>query len=83
MPKLVGALCALAALVAGILAKVDPVTCLWRAFLAYVVGLWATQLWYVFFTIRVQKLSELEEESEGEASNDQEPRSGQPVAEAS
>lgn len=46
---------ALAALAAGILSNVDPATCLLRGLIAYVTGLFLTQLWYVFFTIRVQR----------------------------
>ena len=54
MPKLVGGLAALVALAGGILANVDPVTSLTRSFLAFLLGWMLTQLWYVFFTIRVQ-----------------------------
>lgn len=44
---------ALVALAAGTLSGVDPVQCVVRAIIAYFVGALATQLWYVFFTIRV------------------------------
>lgn len=44
---------ALVALAAGTLGGVEPVTCLMRAGIAYLTGVVATQLWYVFFTIRV------------------------------
>lgn len=54
MPKLVGGLAALVALAGGILAHVEPLTCLFRAALAFLLGWLLTQLWYVFFTIRVQ-----------------------------
>lgn len=54
MPKLVGGLAALLALAGGILAKVEPFTCLGRSALAFILGWLLTQLWYVFFTIRVQ-----------------------------
>jgi len=54
MPKLVGGLAALLALAGGILANVEPFTCLLRSFLAFLLGWMLTQLWYVFFTIRVQ-----------------------------
>ena len=70
MAKLVGALAALIALSAGILAQVNSMLCLQRALLAYVVGWFGTQLWYVFFTVRVQslgptaKVSREEEDSE-------------------
>lgn len=54
MPKLVGGLAALLALAGGILSSVEPYTCLIRAALAFLLGWLLTQLWYVFFTIRVQ-----------------------------
>jgi hypothetical protein len=54
MPKVVGGLAALVALSAGILAHVDPMDCLWRAALAFALGIVATQVWYVFFTIRTR-----------------------------
>ena len=53
VPKLIGGMSALVALAAGILAKVEPVTCVMRAGLAFLLGLVATQVWYVFFTVRV------------------------------
>jgi hypothetical protein len=53
MPKLVGGLAALVALAGGILANVDPFACLGRSALAFLLGWMLTQLWYVFFTIRV------------------------------
>ncbi len=40
----------------GVLANVDPLDCLWRAALAFVVGLLGTQAWYVFFAARAQSL---------------------------
>lgn len=55
VPKLVGGLSALVALAAGILAKVEPVTCVSRAGLAFLLGFVATQVWYVFFTVRIQQ----------------------------
>lgn len=54
MPKLVGGLAALLALAGGILAQVDPITSLSRGALAFLLGWLLTQIWYVFFTIRVQ-----------------------------
>ena len=54
MPKLVGGLAALVALAGGILAHVEPITCIARSALAFILGWLLTQLWYVFFTIRVQ-----------------------------
>ena len=55
VPKLVGGMSALVALAAGILAKVEPVTCVTRAGLAFLLGFIATQVWYVFFTVRVHQ----------------------------
>lgn len=54
MPKLVGGLAALIALAAGILSHVEPYTCLIRGLLAFLLGWAVTNVWYVFFTIRVQ-----------------------------
>ncbi len=54
MPKVIGGLAALVALTGGILARVDPLDCLWRAALAFALGIVATQVWYVFFTIRTR-----------------------------
>lgn len=54
MPKVVGGLAALVALTAGILSRVDPIDCLYRAALAFALGVVATQIWYVFFTIRTR-----------------------------
>ncbi|MEJ5170268.1 MAG: hypothetical protein WHU10_04710 [Fimbriimonadales bacterium] len=56
MPRIVGGLAALVALMAGVLANVDPLDCLWRAALAFVVGLLGTEAWYVFFAARAQSL---------------------------
>ena len=53
MPKIVGGLAAFAALAAGILSNVDPVAIIWRAALAFFLGWIATQVWYVFFTVRI------------------------------
>ena len=53
MPKVIGGLAALVALAAGMLGNVDPIACLQRALLAYVIGWFGTQCWYVFFTVRV------------------------------
>jgi len=64
MPKIVGGLLALTALSASIFAGVGPIDTLIRGFVAYLVGLLATQLWYVFFTIRVERSSE-EQHQEG------------------
>lgn len=64
MPKVVGGLAALVALAGGILSNVEPYTCLLRAFLAFLLGWMLTQLWYVFFTIRVQPGNHAAEESQ-------------------
>ena len=55
MPTLIGGLTAIVALAAGILAKVEPIACTWRAALAFLLGWAGTQVWYVFFTVRIQR----------------------------
>ena len=55
MPKLVGGILALVALGSSLLAHADPITCLLRGATAFIVGIISTQIWYVFFTVRVQK----------------------------
>lgn len=55
MPNLVGGLAALMALAAGILWRVEPVATLGRAGLAFLLGWLLTQIWYVFFTVRVER----------------------------
>lgn len=57
MAKLVGGLAALMALASGILSQVDSILCLQRALLAYTIGWFGTQFWYVFFTVRIQSLN--------------------------
>ncbi len=46
---------ALAALGSGILSGVGPTDCVVRGLIAMVVGIFCTQLWYVFFTIQVKE----------------------------
>lgn len=55
MPNLVGGLAALVALAAGILQQVEPVATIGRAGLAFLLGWLLTQVWYVFFTVRVER----------------------------
>lgn len=55
MPTIVGGLAAIVALAGGILSGVDPVATMWRATLAFLLGWAATQVWYVFFTVRKQE----------------------------
>jgi hypothetical protein len=57
MPSLIGALAAFVALAAGILSHVDPVASIGRACLAYLLGWFATNVWYVFFTVRIEPIS--------------------------
>ncbi len=57
MPTVVGGLAALMALAAGILGRVEPVTTTGRAALAFVLGWVLTHVWYVFFTVRVERSS--------------------------
>lgn len=58
MPRLIGLLCALVALAACVISGVAPGDSLLRAALAFVVGLLATQIWYVFFATRIEYNSE-------------------------
>jgi hypothetical protein len=51
----IGGLAALVALAAGILSNVDPVAIMWRATLAFFLGWLGTQVWYVFFTVRIRQ----------------------------
>ena len=57
MPKLIGGLAALTALAAGVFAKVDPVACMERAGIAFLVGVFGTQLWNGLFTSPVGHVS--------------------------
>lgn len=54
MPKLVGAAAALIAIFAGIIAEVDPVLCLQRAGLAFLLGWLAGKIWYVLFSAGIK-----------------------------
>ena len=47
MPFVVGGFAAMVALAAGILAQVDPLTSLWRAALAFVLGWLGASVWSV------------------------------------
>jgi|GEM_PF-3881774 len=53
LPKLIGLLCALVALAACVLAKVDPAVSLLRALLAFIAGSMVTKAWYVLIAARV------------------------------
>lgn len=50
MPLVVGGFAAMVALAAGMLAQVDPLTSLWRAALAFVLGWVGASVWYVITT---------------------------------
>jgi len=64
VPKLIGLLCALVALAACVVSGVEPWTSLLRAFVAFVVGMVGTQIWYVFFATRIEYSKE-EERGQG------------------
>ena len=51
MPFIIAGIAAMVALVGGVLAKVDPVSCLTRALLAFVLGWIAAQLWQVILVV--------------------------------
>lgn len=53
MPTLVGGLAAFVALAAGILSQVEPVASIQRASIAFLLGWLGTNVWYVFFTVRI------------------------------
>lgn len=55
MPILVGGLAAFVALAAGILSQVEPVATIQRAALAFLLGWLLTNVWYVFFTVRIER----------------------------
>jgi|CXWL01.1.fsa_nt_gi hypothetical protein len=62
MQKLIGGIAAFVAIAAGILCGVEPVTVVFRSALAFILGSLATQLWYVFFTVRVHTLANEQDE---------------------
>jgi hypothetical protein len=64
MPKLIGGIAALVALAGGILNSVEPVTIVMRAGLAFLLGAILTQVWYVFFTVRVHTSSDSEDDGD-------------------
>lgn len=64
LPKLIGLLCALVALAACVLAKVDPGPSALRALIAFAVGSLLTQAWYAFIATRLVPSRQEEEESE-------------------
>jgi hypothetical protein len=58
MPTLIGGLLALVALATSVFVGVDPLSCIIRGAIAYLVGVACTQLWYVFFAARVLRREE-------------------------
>ena len=66
MPFIVGGIAALVALVGGVLAKIDPVSCLIRALLAFFLGWIAAQLWQVILVLVGQNRVPAKEEDESE-----------------
>lgn len=51
IPKIVGGLAALAALASGLLAQVDPVVCVQRAALAFMLGWVCGQVWQLLLSL--------------------------------
>jgi hypothetical protein len=51
MPFVLGGIAAIVALVGGVLAKVDPVSCLTRALLVFFLGWIAAQLWQLILVL--------------------------------
>ena len=66
MPFVVGGIAAMVALAAGVLAKVDPASCLMRALLAFVLGWIAGQLWHVILILVSQNAKWTPKESAAE-----------------
>jgi hypothetical protein len=60
LPKLIGLVCALVALAASILSKVDAGPALLRSAIAYFAGSLLTQAWYVFFATRIANVDEID-----------------------
>lgn len=63
-PRFIGAIVALVALVAGILARIEPMLCLQRAAIAFGVGWLAGSIWQVVVDLTVKPVSEVEQETE-------------------
>lgn len=57
MPFIIAGIAAVVALAGGVLAKVDPVTCLTRAVLVFLMGWIAAQLWQVILSHTGQRRS--------------------------
>jgi hypothetical protein len=67
MPKVIGGILAIVALGASMLAGVDPATTMLRGALAFTLGVIATQVWYICFTVRVSTMRELATPASGDA----------------
>ncbi len=72
MPFIVGSLAAMIALIGGILAKIDPVSCLTRSLLAFFLGWIAAQLWQVILILVGQNRG-MEEVHEGKTESEKLP----------
>lgn len=72
MPFIVGGIAAMAALFGGILAGIDPISCLTRSLLAFFVGWIAAQLWQVTLILVGQNRS-AEVMREGDEDDEQMP----------
>lgn len=79
MPKVIGGILAILALGASLLAEVDPTTTLMRGLVAYIIGSFCTQVWYLFFTIRAQKIGQLVEQLSTQEPSPAEPEEGIPA----
>lgn len=66
MPFIVAGIAAIVALVGGVLSKVDPVSCLTRALLAFFLGWIAAQLWQIILVLVGQTRKELKVDEEAE-----------------
>lgn len=70
MPFVVGGIAAMAALVGGILAGIDPVSCLTRSLLAFFLGWIAAQVWQLIL-VSVGQNRRTEDIREGEAEEEE------------
>jgi len=69
MPKVIAGMMALAALGVSLLVGVDPLNCVLRGAIAYVVGLFSANLWYAF--IEPRTITWANEKSPQEATADE------------
>jgi hypothetical protein len=82
LSKVIGGFAALIALGGGILARVDPLTSLWRAGLVFLLGWLLASVWYVFFTVRIEPRERKEPAPAAKPKKPEKPKEPEPPAEA-